>query len=192
MAKYTELLSEYLEHGGELPAVFGNIEGFEDLFKGKYCDREIGFETPVLFQIKLEARANLVIPAYVKRIAEYEEAEKLLTKAEKTRVKSGAISYSGKDTHIFETNDHVREQADLPFSGNVLQMPPTYVETDKGYKDTDTIEKGTKESYDNVKEVESGYTPTEATSVFKALEDKVYNILQECLEEFESLFMEIY
>ena len=31
MAKYTELFSEYLERGGQLPASFALIDGFEDL-----------------------------------------------------------------------------------------------------------------------------------------------------------------
>lgn len=58
MAKYTELFSEYLEGGGELPAAFSQIDGFEDLFIGHFIDKEIGFETEVLFTIKLETKAK--------------------------------------------------------------------------------------------------------------------------------------
>ena len=50
MAKYTTLLAEYLERGGQLPASFALIDGFEDLFKKHYCDKELGFETDLLFQ----------------------------------------------------------------------------------------------------------------------------------------------
>lgn len=92
MAKYTELLSEYIKNGGEFPAVFDKIEGFEDLFIGHYIDREIGFETPVLFSVKLETRANIVIPAYAKRIAEIEAAEENLINNEKVRTKTGNIT----------------------------------------------------------------------------------------------------
>ena len=72
MAKYTELFAEYLESGGELPAAFDEIVGFKDLFIGNFIDKEIGFETEVLFAIKLETKANIVIPVYAERITALE------------------------------------------------------------------------------------------------------------------------
>ena len=75
MAKYTELLSEYIEEGGELPPLFDTIEGFSDLFLGEYADREIGFETPALFALKLNYTAALVITPYYKRLAAISIAE---------------------------------------------------------------------------------------------------------------------
>ena len=74
MAKYTELFAEYLESGGELPAAFDEIVGFKDLFIGHFIDKEIGFETEVLFAIKLETNANLVIGVYADSIAASERA----------------------------------------------------------------------------------------------------------------------
>lgn len=68
MAKYTETLQEYLEDN-ELPEEFEEIEGFEDLFKAHFIDKEIGFETEELFAVKLSGRASLVIPMYKERIA---------------------------------------------------------------------------------------------------------------------------
>ena len=56
MSKYTETLVEFLEGGGSLPAAFAEIVGFEDLFVARYCDKEIGFETEALFQIKQSSR----------------------------------------------------------------------------------------------------------------------------------------
>ena len=63
MAKYTMLLNDYVRQGFSLPS-FEEIDGFSDLFFATFCDREIGFETPQLFEIKLAARAKLVMPYY--------------------------------------------------------------------------------------------------------------------------------
>lgn len=192
MTKYTELLSEYIENGGELPAVFEQIANFEDLFIGRYCDCEIGFETPILFQIKLETRANLIIPQYVKRLSAFEEAEQLLIQPTKKRVKSGSITYGGEDTHTFTASDHIRNESELPFVSSTNTPPVTQQYTDKGHTDTDTIKKGTTETYNNVTDTESGYTSSEAETLYKALEEPVRILLEDCLNEFKNLFMKVY
>lgn len=69
MAKYTELFIEYVQGGGTLPALFDEIEGFEDLFIQRFCDYEIGYETEELFKVKLDLKASLVIPVYKDRIS---------------------------------------------------------------------------------------------------------------------------
>lgn len=104
MAKYTELLAEYLEAGGALPASFEDIEGFRDLFIGEYCDKEIGFETPILFTIKLQARANLLIPPYKDRINELEAIIDKLSNPTKTHTRTGDISREYGETDETQTN----------------------------------------------------------------------------------------
>lgn len=94
MAKYTELLSEYIAEGGQLPALFDEITGFSDLFIGEYADREIGFETPTLFQLKLEYKAQLVIPTYKQRISDLEASRELILNPNKKRVKTGNLTRS--------------------------------------------------------------------------------------------------
>lgn len=74
MAKYTETLGEYLEAGHSLPLIFSQIEDFDKYFLARYIDREIGFETETLFGIKLEGKADLVIPLYKDRIDELNAA----------------------------------------------------------------------------------------------------------------------
>ena len=64
MAKYTETLVEYMRAGGVLPALFEQIDGFAELFVQRFCDYEIGFETPELFTQKLEGAAKRFIPFY--------------------------------------------------------------------------------------------------------------------------------
>ena len=68
MAKYTETLADYLAGGGQLPAAFSKIEGFEKLFKMKYYDKEIGFETETIFALKLNIVADLYIDQYVDQL----------------------------------------------------------------------------------------------------------------------------
>ena len=231
MAKYTELLSEYIEHGGELPAVFSQIEGFENLFIGRYCDSEIGFETPILFSIKLETKANIVIPAYAKRIAEFTEAEAKLINPEKIHIKTGNISREygernttdtntkageikrgGTDTRTITKAEQVHNEFDLPFAGANTTDALTRKTVEAGFEDKDVLEKNDNESYSNyedknvtkeekrtdteryndVKEVESGYSASEAGALFKALESEIYLIMEACLKEFENLFMKVY
>lgn len=74
MAKYTETLGEYLEAGHSLPSIFSQITDFDKYFLARYIDREIGFETETLFGIKLEGKADLVIPLYKDRIDELNDA----------------------------------------------------------------------------------------------------------------------
>ena len=68
MARYTETLGEYLNNGNTLPTVFNTISDFTELFTLNYIEREIGFETEELFTLKLEGRANIVIPFYKNKI----------------------------------------------------------------------------------------------------------------------------
>ena len=71
MAYFTETYLEWLEDGGQIPASFGLIEGFDKAFENRYCDREIGFETPELFQRKLDLRASEVMPIYSARLTAF-------------------------------------------------------------------------------------------------------------------------
>lgn len=69
MAKYTKLFADYIESGGELPAAFDLIDGFDDLFKKYYFDKEIGFETELIFAMKLEMYADLYVQYYADKIS---------------------------------------------------------------------------------------------------------------------------
>lgn len=168
MAKYTELLLEYLEGGGALPAVFSNIQGFEDLFISRYCDREIGFETEELFQIKLEERASIIIPAYAKRIQATDAA--WLTVTNPTR----------KQERTTVLGERTNQITNLPL--NYQTAVPNQTGKEDETTDRDTIEY-------------SGATVDEAirrAQYFQNLTGTAWIILDACLREFESLFMEVY
>lgn len=168
MAKYTELFAEYLESGGTLPAAFADIEGFADLFVARYCDKEIGFETETLFQVKLEERAAIIIPAYVKRIEATNAAWLVVTNPTRTQ------------TRTFNSGEKSTSTRSLPL--NSQQAQPTQTATSDAYIDTDstTIE---------------GMTPDEAirrSEYLQRLDGTAWILLDACLREFENLFMKVY
>lgn len=168
MAKYTELFAEYLESGRELPAAFKDIDGFEDLFVARYCDKEIGFETEDLFKIKLEERAAIIIPAYVKRIEATEAAWLIVT--DPTR----------KQTRTYTSGEKQTATRLLPLNAQTAQ--PTQTATAQAYVDTDVSES-------------EGLTPDEAirrAEYFQKLDGTAWILLDACLREFENLFMKVY
>lgn len=168
MSKYTETLVEFLEGGGSLPAAFAKIEGFEDLFVARYCDKEIGFETEALFQIKLEERAAIIIPAYVKRIQATEAA--WLTVTDPTR----------KQTRTFNSAEKRSSSSSLPLNAQTAQ--PSQTAKADAFTDTDTT-------------TFEGITPDEAirrAEYFQKLDGTAWILLDACLREFENLFMKVY
>ena len=73
MARYTSYLFEYLNDGFTLPEIFGEVPAvgaktFSELFTSFYKWHEIGYDTEWRFHDELEARANLIVPDYVRRI----------------------------------------------------------------------------------------------------------------------------
>lgn len=115
----TELFTQYIENNGgadsALPSLFkkipsittdGEVTTFQDAFVLNFCDREIGFETEALFALKLEGRAKLVIPRYVRKLEElsmldYINAQRSETETRKVIAK---ITDSGTDTMTHETS----------------------------------------------------------------------------------------
>lgn len=173
MAKYTMLLAEYLAKGGQLPASFALVAGFEDLFIGRYCDSEIGFETDELFKIKLEAKANEIMQTYADRIAkittawtEYDNPVKVIEENENKTFDAGA--QKGSTT-------------ELPF--NSANVEPNTITNTDAY--TNEEERGTTRR-------EHGATYDEAEKRLLFLNREVNTLIQKCLNEFKPLFMGVY
>lgn len=192
MAKYTQLLAEYLEDGGKLPAVFSQIDGFDELFIGQYCDSEIAFETPVLFGIKLEMQANLVIHAYAKRIIELEGAHDLLQNPNKKHVRTGGMTriYGNVDNidtntkqgsierTIDQTNtntnaEKVHTEADLPFAGANETDILTRKTKDEQYIDSAHTDSTDTERYNNY---EDRTEHTEAERIDTEMYDNITDV----------------
>ena len=164
MAKYTELLIEYLQTN-ELPDIFDEIPDFKAIFTGHYCDYEIGFETERLFKLKLETKAKIVIPEYKKRIAEVDKALAQVLTTTKTR-----------QTTI-EAGEQASQSYTLPFN------TPNVNPTNKAHND----------AFTNVYTyVERGATIDENLRIIDELSRKRDNIIDVLLLEFKPLFMAIY
>lgn len=119
MAKYTELLSEYVLNGNPLPEIFGEIPAFETLFLMVYGDREIGFETEDIFRLKLEARAETIIPLYKFAI---EKTSGITIEKIKTRTFKGGA----------------RRETDTALPINSTSALPSNVNNAESYTDTET------------------------------------------------------
>ena len=110
MAKYTETLGEYLSSGHTLPTIFNQITDFNNYFLARYIDREIGFETDTLFEIKLEAKAELIIPLYKDRIQQLNTAiTALATPNSKTTVDKTGYYTHNRDVQDSGTETLVKD-----------------------------------------------------------------------------------
>ena len=121
MAKYTETLGEYLASGHTLPSVFSDITGFDTHFLARYIDREIGFETEALFEIKLEGKANIIIPLYKDRIQQLNDAITALSTPSYKVTKDNTGYYTHKaDIADSGTEKHERDLSDSGSDGHTL------------------------------------------------------------------------
>lgn len=182
-AKYTELLSEYLEDNN-LPDIFEEYEqritGISALFIGRYLDREIGFETEVLFVAKLEYTAALWFPVYAQRIEDLVNLIGKWENAARTRSKLGQIKHTYGEQN--GSNYNLPANAALPL--NPSTTAPTTATHAAQHIDT--------EEYPEYAEVESGYNVTEYDAHIEALEKEVINMKEKLLDKFERLFMQVY
>lgn len=208
MARYTELFAEWLQDGGELPAVFDQIEGFADLFVGHFCDSEIGVETPELFGVKLEARANLVVPEYAEHITALENARaKLIAGPTYTDTDEDVIAQRkrtderGQRVNNVEYTAADRQTSDyeLPIDGNLTNTTPSNVNQVKGYTDnTETTDNATTDTSteaahtDKHTHTHEGMSVGENLQLVEHYERQIVNLKKRCLDEFDDLFMLIY
>lgn len=170
MAKYTMLLNDYVRQGFSLPS-FEEIEGFSDLFFATFCDREIGFETPQLFEIKLDARAKLVLPYYVKKLQLQTKYLGLLNAPVKT-------TYFEEDVTANLGQQH-NTATELPI--NVASATPSSLSDIGAREDTNHREGNNREE-----------GTTDINAILNALNHNVNMILKDLLKEFDSLFMGVY
>lgn len=116
---HTELFAQYIANNGgadaAIPSLFDKIPSitiddevttFKDAFVLNFCDREIGFETEALFALKLEGRAKLVIPRYVRKLDELSKLDYINAKRSETETRKviAKITDSGTDTVTHETS----------------------------------------------------------------------------------------
>lgn len=165
MAKYTMLLAEYLERGGQLPASFALIDGFSEIFKKHYCDKEIGFETELLFFMKLDEKADLYMQLYADKLTRLASAYNLFDAGAKVRYST----FNGGKQHA--------ETTELPFDSgraepNVLNDSDAYVNTDEAR--------------------ETGGSLDELQRRVEFVNGKAKSLVEELLNVFKPCFMGVY
>lgn len=167
MAKYTVTLVDYLEAGGTLPALFESIDGFPDLFVQRFCDYEIGFETPELFAQKLEGVAKINIPYYKK-----------LIDAQSTLISKLSTGYDREHITTTTLGEQDSKSWAYPFNGTSDINPAARTLS------TETVNTASERS--------TGYTPDELARMIELAESLKRNILDELLNKFKTCFMIIF
>lgn len=173
MAKYTMLLAEYLEKGGQLPASFADIDGFEDLFKKYYCDKELGFETELLFKMKLEAYADLYIDTYADKIRRKAQAWLEFDAPVKVTYETDDTTFNGGKTK--------GKTSELPF--NEVEAQPSVINENDAY---------TNKNGRVLRREESGKDDDQVIRALEFLNKEVKSLVKELLDEFKPCFMAVY
>lgn len=172
MARYTELLSEYLETN-DLPEIFDQIDGFKEEFTSYYIDREIGFETENLFKIKLENYANVLIPLYVIRLKQVTNAITNFDNPIKTRYDKYTTTFNLGKTKATITN--------LPFDSQDAE--PNAINENDETTNTETREEN---------HTENGLNAIDSYNLLEKLNNRVYSVIFDLLKQFDICFMQTY
>lgn len=174
MAKYTISYADYVRKGGEIPASFADIDGFELLFLERYADREIGFETEDIFAYKLRLKADLWIPDYKERIG---WQNSLLAKIENELTKTSSDESSGTS----EIGAQRSTSTALPF--NSTAATPNQI---------NAADASTNKSADASTHTETETMRAAELGERMRLAEGRANLLGELLDKFENLFMGVY
>lgn len=174
MAKYTTLYIDYVRGGGVIPSAFALIQNFETLFLERYGDRELGFETEDLFAIKLDLKANLVMGEYASKIAQYDELIQELSDPTDIKITE---KYTDKTT----LGEQRSTSTELPMDSDTAT--PNLV------NNSDEVENEMEHDMER-----NQYEPRNASDLTLRLDYlmKRTNLVEKCLDQFESLFMGVY
>ena len=195
MAKYTMLLAEYLERGGQLPASFSLIQGFEDIFKKHYCDKEIGFETELLFFMKLDEKADLYMQLYADKLTRLAHAYDLFDAGAKVRYttedRKTNLGAQHEETSFTGGAQHT-EGTELPFDSETAE--PNIVNDSAEYTNTNEVDRDETENKDNIerRETETGGSLDELQRRIEFVNGKARSLINELLGEFKNCFMGVY
>lgn len=195
---HTELFTQYIANNGgaenALPSLFDKVPNitiddevttFKDAFILNFCDREIGFETEELFALKLESRAELVLPFYISKLKQLASIDYIKAKRTETesRTNTGNITDGGKDTNTRFKGENPLIDTSLTFNAKAVTEQET---NEIGYgKNTNTTgsENVTREYTD------SGI---EARDLYERVLSDTMNVWNEIFKKFDSLFMQVW
>ena len=186
----TILLGDYLNFGGELPTEFSaeiwadnNID-ITALFVGKYIDREIGFETPELFYIKLCTQAGVSFPRYAQKLAELAQIN--VIDAEEVEIRDGDYTRDGRNGYgkVTEYSRFSNPYASVPADDSSLMGHDKSADSGQ-----DTYFEQVKNN--DLRTRKSGLNSEAAERLYEQIESDKNNIINDFLNEFEKLFLQV-
>lgn len=203
---HTELFTEWITNNGgadnALPDIFSKVPNiqnikFSDAFVLNFADREIGFETEALFAVKLEGRAELVIPFYLEKLDKLSQIKFSSALGTEEELYSGKDSDSTTDSNNRSSNGKTdTTNIELPEINGSFDPNPeaasgqqrvsseaTETETGSGSRIT-TYGKKVIRTHD--------ITKPEAQDLIEKVEQETFNIWKEIFKEFDSLFMGVW
>lgn len=227
---HTELFTQYIANNGgaesALPSLFDKIPSividdetttFKDAFVLNFCDREIGFETEALFALKLEGRAKLIIPRYVRKLEELAKLDYInAQRTEKeTRTSTSKTTDGGTDTMTHETSGtttdggtdtNKRFKGENPIIDTTLDFNAKAVSEQEqnatNYGKTNTTSGSGTDMNKYGKTTDNTATDTvsreytndniEVRELYDRVLDDTVNIWNEIFDEFDSLFMQVW
>ena len=175
MAKYTELLIQYLSNHS-LPSKFSDIDGFEDMFIERYCNCELGFETENLFSYKINLITNLYFDDYKLKINQMNELMNKLINPTKTRTITdvkGAVE-----------SEQTNKNYEYPYNSSSLE--------DTQITSGEQVNSKINSTTDTRTNVVSGTNAYENVRLIEELNKSIKNYKNELLELYRTCFMEIY
>lgn len=188
MSKYTMLFSEWLEGGGILPAAFDNeqllrlVPDAKEIFIAYYADKELGFETTELFELKFNLKAEQYIPWLLKMNTEYNTTIAQIT------IPRSLSMHSRQGERINTNGPTDTEYYERPIVPKGGEATPDQVTTI-----TKTAEVTNSERYNGYTEtVSNEKTNAEMLDTFKYQKDIYWVLSQKLIDGFEDLFMQVY
>ena len=162
----TELFIDYLETN-DLPEEFDEITGFKDIFISYYADSEIGFETEILFKMKLQYIASIYIPIYKVKIEKCNTLLSEITEFEHTRKK--VYDFSVKDI----------KRSNLPNTNDIAEVIANSIDIESAHQNVEN-------EYFNDLDL------SKIPDLINFLIEVKYDFLHRLVKEFENCFLGVY
>ena len=190
-ASYTEFLRDYLENN-ELPQALSIVDDafecdFKEVFTEHFLLREIGFDTEEVFNQKLNSQCNLYMNYYK------EKAEGLKELFSNIFENSFSITQTNNlaNTIVSDITNDTRVHYDTPADNSATPdtMPNSAI------SNVDKNNYSRTGSNTNTGTITTLYSKNPKYNSYEALtkfQEEFKNIIQECLNAFDCLFMQIF
>lgn len=188
-ANYTEFLRDYLINNA-LPASLSDADeafecDFKEVFKQWFYMREIGFDTEEMFKQKLNAQISVFLPHYI------DKANKLKTLFNSIFNTGYTITQTNDLTNslINDTANDTRIDYNTPVGSNQKILPPSAM---SGGSENTITRNSTSTNTGDITTEYSKNPRFNSLEALKEFQDNFKNIIYECLNAFDCLFMQVF